>query len=310
IKLQYLHSSKLRQSLASGLLANAARKSSTAPTIDAGTEKEVRHHESHASDWWNQNGTMGALHALNEIRVPFIRDGLVARGTVAPGYVNTTRVLKGQRILEVGCGGGLLTEQLARLGAEVTGIDLGEKLIEAARDHLKCSSPDLASRVQYKLEPVDQHAKTNCECYDAVIVSEVLEHVDDKVGLLEGSVRTLKPCGSIFITTLNKTVPSWFGGVILSEYVLNLVPKGTHHWDKMISPLDVQRILDTSRFIKVWHSPPVCTLTLLNPPPVNCQTVLVNGSTYDFWSNTWRWINNTQMCYALQAVKQPQNESN
>jgi len=186
---------------------------------------------------------------LSPLRVPFIRDGIVSRGTVKPGYVNTTKVLLGQHILEVGCGGGLLTEQLARLGAQVTGIDLGEKLIEAARDHLKCSSPELASKVMYKMEPVDQHAKANCESYDAVIVSEVLEHVDDKVALLEASVRTLKPGGSIFITTLNKTIPSWFGGVILSEYVLNLVPKGTHHWDKMISPLDVQRILDTSRFI-------------------------------------------------------------
>ncbi|XP_017006936.2 ubiquinone biosynthesis O-methyltransferase, mitochondrial [Drosophila takahashii] len=281
-------SHKLRQLLASAAVRNSTRSSGTANSLDGGTQKEVRHHENHASEWWNQNGTMGALHALNEIRVPFIRDGIVSRGTVEPGYVNTTRVLLGQRILEVGCGGGLLTEQLARLGAQVTGIDLGEKLIEAARDHLKCSSPELASTVTYKMEPVDQHAKANCECYDAVIVSEVLEHVDDKVALLESSVRTLKPGGSIFITTLNKTIPSWFGGVILSEYVLNLVPKGTHHWDKMISPLDVQRILDT----------------------MNCQTVLVNGSTYDFWSNTWRWINNTQMCYALQAVKQPLSESN
>ncbi|XP_016989325.1 ubiquinone biosynthesis O-methyltransferase, mitochondrial [Drosophila rhopaloa] len=278
----------LRQSLAGILLRNSARSSSTATSLDAGTEKEVRHHENHASEWWNQNGTMGALHALNEIRVPFIRDGIVSRGTVEPGYVNTTKVLKGQHILEVGCGGGLLTEQLARLGAQVTGIDLGEKLIEAARDHLKCFSSELASNVLYKMEPVDQHAKANCEFYDGVIVSEVLEHVDDKVTLLEASVRALKPGGSIFITTLNKTIPSWFGGVILSEYVLNLVPKGTHHWDKMISPLDVQRILDT----------------------MNCQTVLVNGSTYDFWSNTWRWINNTQMCYALQAVKQPLSGSN
>lgn len=174
---------------------------------------------------------------------------MVARGTVKPGYVNTTRVLNGQRILEVGCGGGLLTEQLARLGAQVTGIDLGEKLIEAARTHLECSSPELTNNVAYIIEPVDQHAKTNCECYDAVIVSEVLEHVDDKVALLEASVRTLKPGGSIFITTLNKTLPMWFGGVILGEYVLSLAPKGTHHWDKMISPLDVQRILDTSKLL-------------------------------------------------------------
>jgi len=228
---------------------------------------------------------------------------------VKPGYVNTTKVLLGQNILEVGCGGGLLTEHLARLGAQVTGIDLGEKLIEAAREHLKCSSPELASNVVYKIEPVDQHAKANCECYDAVIVSEVLEHVKDKVSLLEASVRSLKPGGSIFITTLNKTKPSWFGGVLLSEYVLNLVPRGTHHWDKMISPLDVQRILDTSKFISGFIFRLGYSL-FSRSSAVNCQTVLVNGSTYDFWSNTWRWINNNQMCYALQAVKQAQREYN
>ncbi|EDW89960.1 ubiquinone biosynthesis O-methyltransferase, mitochondrial [Drosophila yakuba] len=281
-------SGKLRHLPAIAIVPKLTRSSSTAKPLDAVTQKEVRHHENHASEWWNQNGTMSALHALNEIRVPFIRDGIVSRGIVKPAYVNTTKVLFGQNILEVGCGGGLLTEHLARLGAQVTGIDLGVKLIEAAREHVKCSSPELANRVVYKMEPVDQHAKTNCECYDAVIVSEVLEHVNDKVALLEASVRTLKPGGSIFITTLNKTIPSWFGGVILSEYVLGLVPRGTHHWDKMISPLDVQRILDT----------------------MNCETVMVNGSTYDFWSNNWRWINNNQMCYALHAVKQPQREYN
>ncbi|XP_060660049.1 ubiquinone biosynthesis O-methyltransferase [Drosophila nasuta] len=249
---------------------------------NADTAREVKHHENFASDWWNKKGPMAALHALNEIRVPLIRDGIIARGIVNSAYINTTNVLNGQRILEVGCGAGLLTEQLARLGAQVTGIDLGEELINKARSHLTESSPELCSKVDYKVQPIDQHAKTNDNHYDAVIVSEVLEHVEDKVALLEASVRTLKPGGSIFITTLNKTLPMWLGGIVLGEYVLNLAPKGTHHWDKMIAPLDVQRILDT----------------------MHCQTVLINGSTYDFWRNTWRWINSTQFCYALQAVKQ------
>jgi len=155
--------------------------------------------------------------------------------------------LDGQRLLEVGCGAGLLSEQLGRLGAQVTGIDLGEVLINKARSHLADCSPELCSKVEYKLEPIEQHAKTNGELYNAVIVSEVLEHVDDKVPFLEACVRTLKPGGSIFITTMNKTLPMWISGVALGEYVLKLAPKGTHHWDKMIAPLDVQRILDTSK---------------------------------------------------------------
>ncbi|EDV99103.1 ubiquinone biosynthesis O-methyltransferase [Drosophila grimshawi] len=252
----------------------------------AETDREVKHHEKYATDWWNKNGPLAALHALNEIRVPLIRDGIVARGNVKSHYINTTKVLDGQRILDVGCGAGVLTEQLARLGAQVTGIDLGEELVKAARAHLSNCSPELSSRVQYEAEAINQHAMQNCESYDAIVVSEVLEHVDDKVALLNSCVQTLKPGGSIFITTLNKTIPMWMGGVVLGEYVLSLAPRGTHHWDKMIAPLDVQRILDT----------------------MNCQTVLINGSTYDFWHNTWRWINSTQLCYALQAIKQKPDE--
>lgn len=171
----------------------------------------------------------------------------MARGNVNSRYINTTKVLNGQCILEVGCGAGLLTEQLARLGAQVTGIDLGEELIKTAKEHLSNCSSELCDRVQYKMEPIDQHVKANFERYDALVVSEVLEHVDDKVALLSACVKTLKPGGSIFITTMNKTVPMWIGGVVVGEYILNIAPKGTHHWDKMIAPLDVQRILDTSK---------------------------------------------------------------
>lgn len=202
---------------------------------------------------WMRSGKMHIYVNFRHInltvvyRVPLIRDGIVARGTVKSKLIRTTKVLNGQRILDVGCGAGLLTEQLARLGAQVTGIDLGEELIKKARTHLTQCSPELCSKVEYIMEPVEQHVKCNCEAYDAVVVSEVLEHVDEKVALLEACVRSLKPGGSLFITTLNQTLPMWIGGVLLGEYVLNLAPKGTHHWDKMISPLDLQRILDTSR---------------------------------------------------------------
>ncbi|XP_046801527.1 ubiquinone biosynthesis O-methyltransferase, mitochondrial isoform X2 [Lucilia cuprina] len=250
--------------------------------IDNETQREVQHHGNYANDWWNLNGAMKALHSLNAIRVPFIRDGLVARGNISPDLVNTCQVLKDQQILEVGCGGGILTEQLARLGAQMTGIDLSDELICVAREHLShVADPKLCDHIQYKIEPLEIHVKDKMNYYDAVVVSEVLEHVEDKVALLTSCVQCLKPSGSLFITTLNKTIPMWLGGVLLGEYILRIAPIGTHHWDKMISPLDVQRILDT----------------------MGCHTVIVNGSTYEFWSNTWRWINSTDMFYALQAVK-------
>lgn len=125
--------------------------------------------------------------------MPFIRDGLVARGNIAPELVNTPEVLKGQRMLDVGCGGGVLTEQLARLGAQVTGIDLSEQLIQVAREHLSQEAdPKLCDLIQYKIEPLGVHVKDRMEYYDAVVISEVLEHVEDKVGLLQAAVQCLK----------------------------------------------------------------------------------------------------------------------
>lgn len=126
-------------------------------------------------------------------RVPFIRDGLVARGSISSEFIGKPNVLKNQHILEVGCGGGILTEQLARLGASVTALDLGEDLIHVARQHLSQeANPQLCDLISYKIEPVELHAKDKQNHYDAVVISEVLEHVDDKIGFLTASVHCLK----------------------------------------------------------------------------------------------------------------------
>lgn len=118
---------------------------------------------------------------------------MVARANISLDLVNTCNVLKGQHILEVGCGGGILTEQLARLGAKVTGIDLSEELICVARDHLsKEADSKLRDRIEYKIEPLNVHVTDKINCYDAVVVSEVLEHIDDKIDLLTACVQCLK----------------------------------------------------------------------------------------------------------------------
>ncbi|XP_067624040.1 ubiquinone biosynthesis O-methyltransferase [Eurosta solidaginis] len=245
------------------------------------TQKEIDHHANLTESWWDVNGTLEALHKLNEIRVPLVRDGLVSRGNVKRELINTTKVLQGQNILEVGCGGGILTEALARLNANVTGIDLGEKVIETARKHLDEHSTELKERITYKIEPIEVHAIAKPNYYDAVVCSEVLEHIDDKAAFLTNCVHTLKPGGSIFITTLNKTLPLYIGGILLAEYVFGLVPKNTHQWNKLASPIEIQRILTA----------------------LNCQTVLINGHTYDPLRRRWTWIKNNLMCYALQAIK-------
>uniref|UniRef100_A0A1I8M8L3 Methyltransferase type 11 domain-containing protein n=1 Tax=Musca domestica TaxID=7370 RepID=A0A1I8M8L3_MUSDO len=118
-------------------------------------------------------------------------------------------------------------------------------MIAIARKHL-LNDPDLAmaNRIQYKVESIEEHAMTIKNYYDAIVISEVLEHIDEKIEFLAAGVETLKPGGSVFITTLNKTLTMWLVGVVFGEYIYRAIPIGTHHYGKMISPQDVERILE------------------------------------------------------------------
>ena len=221
---------------------------------------------------------MKGLHAYNRIRVPLIRDGLISTGAVKEDKINRPNVLEGLKILEVGCGAGILTEALAKLRANVTALDPSETLLSTAREHLK-DHKDI--NVEYTCETIENHAQNNQQKYDAVVASEVLEHVNDQKSFLKSCVDTMKPGGSIFITTFNKTQASWLAGIIAAEYILNLVPKNTHDWNLFISPAEVENILKE----------------------LNCSTVLVHGMRYEFWRNTCVWQSCTAVNYALHAVK-------
>ncbi|XP_050067437.1 ubiquinone biosynthesis O-methyltransferase, mitochondrial-like [Anopheles maculipalpis] len=244
-------------------------------------QREVDNLSKQSTEWWDPQGPIRGLHAMNALRVPLIRDGLITTGAVEKPLVQKPNVLANLNILEVGCGGGILTEALAKLHSKVVGIDPSEKLINVAKQHAK-DDPSLdPEQIQYHVETIEQHAAKNAERYDAVVASEVLEHVNDKVAFIEQCLGALKPGGSMFITTINKTTPSWLGAIVGAEQVFKLVPEGTHDWDKFISPLDVQRILSS----------------------YNCNTILVHGMFYQFWSNRWCWTKNTDINYALHAVK-------
>lgn len=215
---------------------------------------------------------------MNGVRVPFIRDGLISTGLIEDQKIGTANVLEGMKILEVGCGAGILTEALGKLKAVVTALDPSEKLLTTARDHLR----ELENiNVEYTCETIENHAQINKEKYDAVVASEVLEHVMDQKSFLTACVETLKPGGSIFITTFNKTQASWLAGIIAAEHVLNLVPRNTHDWNLFISPTEVEKILKD----------------------LNCSPVLVHGIRYEFWRNTCVWSSYTGVNYALHAVK-------
>lgn len=168
-------------------------------------------------------------------------------------------------------------QQLARIHANVTAIDPGEDVIKVAREHLlNYGSNPFVQRISYKNESIEDHIKTNADKYDAVIVSEVLEHVNDKHTFLTTCTQALKACrikfiliqcevkliksfiqqpgGSIFITTFNKTSLSWIGGIIIAENILRLVPEETHDWEKFIPPIDLRRILNDCKSLNSFVS--------------------------------------------------------
>jgi len=177
-----------------------------------------------ASRWWDPDGESRPLHDLNPVRA---------------AYVAARAALHGARVADVGCGGGLLSEALARAGAEVVGIDLGSKVIEVARLHLHES----ALSVDYRVQSSAELAAAEPAAFDVVCCMELIEHVPDPAALVADLAAMLKPGGRLFMSTLNRT-PAAFGAAILgAEYVTRLLPKGTHHYAQFLKPSELARML-------------------------------------------------------------------
>ncbi|KAK4883899.1 hypothetical protein RN001_000170 [Aquatica leii] len=245
-------------------------------TVD---QQQITNFNELKTNWWIEDGIMKPLHSLNKIRVPFVRDGLINTGLVHKQFVNTPQPLKNLQLLEVGCGGGILTEPLARLGCTITGIDAASDLINLAKEHKK-QDPRLTC-IHYNFDTVENHALTHAGKYDGVVASEVIEHVNDKDVFLKSCVACLKPKGSIFLTTLNQTMLTWIFGIIVSENVLRIVPKGAHEWDKLMQPHRLQKLLEDN----------------------GCRTRVIHGMFYNFLTNNWSWISDTSVSYAIHAIK-------
>ncbi|MGH8158247.1 MAG: bifunctional 2-polyprenyl-6-hydroxyphenol methylase/3-demethylubiquinol 3-O-methyltransferase UbiG [Rhodanobacter sp.] len=193
------------------------------PTANVSPEEIARFGQL-AARWWDPDGESRPLHDLNPVRAAYI----------------AARVdLRGARVADVGCGGGLLSEALARAGANVTGIDLGEKVIDVARLHLHESNLDVDYRVQSSAEL----AAAEPASFDAVCCMELIEHVPDPAALVHDLAAMLKPGGRLFMSTLNRT-PAAFGAAILgAEYVLRMLPRGTHHYAQFLKPSELGRLL-------------------------------------------------------------------
>lgn len=240
--------------------------------------KDIKHHSNLKNNWWDENGPVKALHVFNPLRAQFVRDGLANAGFKLQ---NPALPLEGVKIADIGCGGGILTECLARIGAHVTGLDASTELIDIAKEHIKLD-PITLERVNYIQTSIEEFSPQNEKLYDVVVASEVLEHVENPEIFLKECVRILKPGGSIFVTTINKTVTSLLGAIIIGEYILNWIPRGTHKWSKFIAPHEVQRILDNC----------------------GCKTELIHGIKFNPLTYQWSWSSFAPIHYGLHAVKQ------
>ncbi|XP_052032117.1 ubiquinone biosynthesis O-methyltransferase, mitochondrial isoform X3 [Apodemus sylvaticus] len=247
--------------------------STSQTTVDS---REVKNFLALAHTWWDECGKFAPLHSMNDLRVPFIRDNLLkTSATHHPG-----KPLSGMKILDVGCGGGLLTEPLGRLGASVVGIDPVDEMIRIAQHH-KSFDPVLDERVQYKVCSLEEIVNESTESFDAVVASEVLEHVSNLELFVQCCYQVLKPGGSLFITTINKTQLSYALGIVFAERIAGIVPKGTHMWEKFVSPEKLESILE--------------------PNGLSVETVA--GMVYNPFSGFWHWSQNTSLNYAAHAVR-------
>ncbi|XP_014820269.1 PREDICTED: ubiquinone biosynthesis O-methyltransferase, mitochondrial [Calidris pugnax] len=238
--------------------------------------KEMKKFQLLAHKWWDEEGEFSALHSMNDIRVPFIRDSLL---NMSSDY-HLGNPLAGVKILDVGCGGGLLSEPLGRLGASVTGIDPLEDNIRTADQH-KSFDPVLAKRIQYKSSSLEEIVEEFMETFDVIVASEVVEHVADLETFIKCCSQVLKPEGSLFITTINKTQLSYVLGIVVAEKILGIVPEGTHEWEKFVPPEELERLLEANGF----------------------SVKAVNGMLYNPLSGSWSWMESTSVNYALHAVK-------
>lgn len=189
-----------------------------------------------AEQWWDPNGAFGPLHRFNPIRLKFLRDtmaGFFTRDQRAP------RPFDGLNLLDLGCGGGLLSEPMARLGFAVTGCDAGEANVHVAAAHAQLGN--LA--ISYRCATADVLGDEGLE-YDVVLAMEIVEHVADLRGFIGECARLLRPGGLIFVATINKTVRSLVLAKLAAEYILRWLPPGTHDWNRFVPPAELSSILE------------------------------------------------------------------
>jgi len=202
---------------------------------------EIQKFEDLASRWWDPESEFRPLHAINPLRTE---------------YINLHSPVKGLKVLDVGCGGGLISEAMASFGAQVTGIDMGEAPLSVAKLHLLESG----QTVEYIKITAEELAEQRAGQYDVVTCLEMLEHVPDPSSVINACSKLVKPGGDVYFSTINRNPKAWLFAIVGAEYVLNLLPRGTHEYDKLIKPSELdswarEAQLTTQRMIGLHYNP-------------------------------------------------------
>ena len=234
-------------------------------------KKEIEKFSKIADEWWDPNGKFKPLHKFNPIRIQYIKENIIKNFNLP----KNNEPLSGINILDIGCGGGLLSEPMSRLGASVTGIDASEKNIQIAKLHSKknklkinyiCSSPE---RINVKKK------------FDVILNMEIVEHVEDIELFLKSSSNLLKKNGLMFIATINKTLKSYIFAIVGAEYILRWLPIGTHEWEKFVKPEDLKKILYKN----------------------NLSLSKLDGMNFDIIKDQWKISNDLSVNYIAKFLK-------
>ncbi len=232
---------------------------------------EVEKFSKMAAEWWNPTGKFKTLHVFNPVRLAYIKEQVTARMARDPF---APEPFAGLRLLDIGCGGGLLSEPMARLGARVVGVDPSEKNIKTARVHAE----EQALPIDYRVTTAEALA-TAGEKFDVILNMEVIEHVANPAAFAKSCLSMLNPGGLMFVATLNRTAKSFALAIVGVEYVLRWLPKGTHQWEKFITPEE----------LKGWIA------------GAGAMTLTETGVTFHPIANEWRLSNDLSVNYMVVA---------
>ena len=192
-------------------------------------KKEISNFDEHAHEWWNKRGPYKLIHNLTPLRMEYITNQIT---------------LEDMDILDIGCGGGILAEELSKKGANVTGIDASEKTIEIAKQH----SQENNLKINYECSTLEDHLKKSKKKYDSIICFELIEHVPDQLKLINDISKVSKKGSKLFLSTINRNIVSFLFAKVIAEYILKIVPQGTHQYEKFIKPSELNKILEKSNY--------------------------------------------------------------